>query len=66
MMQVEVRRRNERHNIKFLYSQRAVKNRRLKYGEIVSPLECIKVLWFSCLIYAESLLCVVGFPVALS
>jgi hypothetical protein len=52
--------------IKFLSSQRAVKNRRLEYGEIASPLEYIKDLWFSCLIYAESLLCVVGFPMTLS
>jgi hypothetical protein len=42
--------------VKFLYSQRAVKNRRLEYGEIVGPLEYIKGLSFSCLIYAESLL----------
>jgi hypothetical protein len=28
--------------VKFLYSQRAVKNRRLEYGKIVSPLEYIK------------------------
>jgi hypothetical protein len=53
-------------SIKFLYSQRVVKNRRLEYGEIVSPLEYIKGLWFSCLIDAESLLCVVGFPMILS
>jgi hypothetical protein len=52
--------------VKFLSSQRAVKNRRLEYGEIVSPLEYIKGLWFSCLIYAESLLCVVRFPMTLS
>jgi hypothetical protein len=49
--------------VKFLYSQRAVKNRRLEYGEIVSPLEYIKGF---CLIYAESLLCVIGFPMTLS
>jgi hypothetical protein len=52
--------------VKFLYMQMAVKNRRLEYGEIVSPLEYIKGLWFSCLVYAESLLCVVGFPMTLS
>jgi hypothetical protein len=52
--------------VEFLYSQRAVKNRRLEYGEIVSPFEYIKSLWFSCLIYAESLFCVVGFPMTLS
>jgi hypothetical protein len=52
--------------VKFLYSQRAVKNRGLEYGEIVSPLEYIKGLWFNDLIYAESLLCVVGFPMTLS
>jgi hypothetical protein len=52
--------------VKFLYSQRAVKNRRLEWGEIVSPLEYIKGLWFSCLISAESLLCVVGSPKTLS
>jgi DNA helicase IV len=34
--------------VKFLYSQRAVQNRRLEYGKIVSPLEYIKGLWFSC------------------
>jgi hypothetical protein len=28
--------------VKFLYSQRAVKNRRLEYGQIVSPLEYLK------------------------
>jgi hypothetical protein len=52
--------------VKFRYSERAVKNRRLEYGEIVSPLEYIKGLWFSCLIDAESLLCVVGSPMTLS
>jgi hypothetical protein len=52
--------------VKFLYSQRAVKNRRLEYGEIVSPLEYIQGLWFSSLIHAESLLCVVGFSMTLS
>jgi hypothetical protein len=52
--------------IKFLYSQRVVKNRRLEYGEIASPLEYIMGLWFSCLIYAESLPCVVGFPMTFS
>jgi hypothetical protein len=51
--------------VKLHYSQRAAKNRQLQYGEIVSPLEHIKGLWFSCLIYAESLLCVVGFPMTL-
>jgi hypothetical protein len=39
--------------VKFLYSQRLVKTRRLEYGEIVSPLEYIKGLWFSYLIDAE-------------
>jgi hypothetical protein len=43
-----------------------VKNRRLEYGEIVSSLEYIQGLWFSCLIDAESLLCVVRFPMTLS
>jgi hypothetical protein len=52
--------------VKFLYSERAGRNRRLEYGEIVSPFEYIKGLWFSCLIDAESLLCVVGFPMTLS
>jgi hypothetical protein len=52
--------------VTFLYSQKAVKNRRLEYGKIISPLEYIKGLWFSCVIYAESLLCVVRFPMTLS
>jgi hypothetical protein len=52
--------------VKFLYSQRVIKNRPLEYGEIVPPLEYIKGIWFSCLIDAESLLCVVGFPMTLS
>jgi hypothetical protein len=52
--------------VKFLYSQRVVKNRRLKYGEIVNPLEYIKGLWFSRLICTESLFCAVGFPMILS
>jgi hypothetical protein len=52
--------------VKFLDSQKAVKNRRLKSGEIVSPLEYIKGIWFSCLIYAESFPCVVGFPMTFS
>jgi hypothetical protein len=52
--------------VKCLYSQRAIKNRRLEYGEIVRPLEDIKGLCFSCLIYVESLLCVVRFPMTLS
>jgi hypothetical protein len=52
--------------IKFLYSQRAVKNQQLEYGEIVSRLEYINGLWFSCLIDTESLFCVVGFPMTLS
>jgi hypothetical protein len=52
--------------VKFLCSQEAVKNRRLEYGESVSPPEHMKSLSFSCLIYAKSLLCVVGFPMTLS
>jgi hypothetical protein len=38
----------------------------VEYGEIVSPLQYIKGLWFSCLINAKSLLCVVGFPMTFS
>jgi hypothetical protein len=52
--------------VKFFYSQRAVKNRRLEYGEIVNPPESIDGLWFTCLIYAESLLCIAGAPMTLS
>jgi hypothetical protein len=47
--------------VKFLYSQRGTKNRRLEYGEIISPLEYIKGLWFSCLIYAESFYALLDF-----
>jgi hypothetical protein len=33
--------------VRFLYSRRGAKNRRLEYGETASPLEYIKGLWFS-------------------
>jgi hypothetical protein len=52
--------------VKFVYAQQAVKNRRLAYGEIVIPFEYTPGLWFSSLLFAESLLSVVGFPLHLS
>jgi hypothetical protein len=43
-----------------------VKNRRLAYGETVTPYEYTPGLWYNCLIFAESLLYLVGFPLTLS
>jgi hypothetical protein len=52
--------------VKFLYAQHEVKNRRLAYGETVTPGAGTMGLAITPLIFAESLLCHVGFPITLS
>jgi hypothetical protein len=49
-----------------VYVRAAVQSRRLSYGSIVTPYEYLGGVGIDMLVFAESLLCVVGFPITMT
>jgi hypothetical protein len=52
--------------MKFVYPRAAVHSRRLSYGSIVTPYEYLGGVGIDMLVLAQSLLCVVGSPIAMT